>query len=121
MLVFIRDIVGGFKFIFPRSLGPFCQRIYRIEFGGPAERAAPALSQQTNDDSVNITESSLVCTMHMPSTDPRRCVVINVDGCSDAPVPNTTIVYTYRRPSPLTVVVFLKNFADGKTVRKKWG
>lgn len=68
-----------------------------------------------------VTESSLVCTMHVPSTDPGRCVVINLDGCSDASIPNTMTFYTYRKPSPFAVVVFLKNSADGKTVRKKWG
>jgi len=66
--------------------------------------------------------------MHVPSTDPGRCVVINLDGCFDASVPNTTTVYTYRKPSPFAVVVFLKNSVNGKTVmlevetaRKKWG
>jgi hypothetical protein len=66
--------------------------------------------------------------MHVPSTDPGRCAVINLDRCSDASVPNTTTVYTYRKPSPFAVVVFLKNSVEGKTVmrgvetvRKKWG
>jgi hypothetical protein len=66
--------------------------------------------------------------MRVPSTDPGRWVIINLDGCSDASVSNTTTVYTYRKPSPFAVVVFLKNSVDGKTVmrevetaRKKWG
>lgn len=47
MLVYSGDIiVEGFKFIYPRSLDFFCRRIYRIEFGRPAERSAPALSQR---------------------------------------------------------------------------
>ena len=60
----------------------------------------------------------LICAMHVPSTDPARCVVINLDGCSDAPVSNMTTLYTYRKPS-FAVVVFLKDSADGKTVMQE--
>lgn len=65
-----------------------------------------------------VVTESLICTMHVPSTDPARCVVINLDRCSDIPVPNMTTVYTYRKPS-FAVVVFLKNSADGKTVMQE--
>jgi hypothetical protein len=42
MLVFSGDIIVEGS----RSLDPFCQHIYRVEFAWPAERAAPALSQR---------------------------------------------------------------------------
>jgi hypothetical protein len=57
--------------------------------------------------------------MHVRCTHPARCVVINLVGCSDASIPNTTVVYTYRKPSPIVVDVFLKNSADGKTVMRE--
>jgi hypothetical protein len=39
------------------------------------------------------------------STDGARRVVANLDGCYEAPFPNTTTIYTYRKPSPVAVFV----------------